>query len=200
MTLRPWVSPSEALNSEYSSLVMANFWVTLYSALQQRICWEGWCFPSTSLRDNQVQIEVEVKWQWQYQCQWLVWFLFVYQPCLILRLGLVFPERLLLRQAFHDFQKVTQVASRTGRLGIFQMECSHRLNKSLTEASEHLGNAKAWQKMSSESFLSSVLTRYRRQIAISNRVLLGLCCVVAVATVLSFGKVILKLLKRYDMI
>ena len=59
--------------------------------------------------------------------------------------------------------KVTWTTSRDARLGIFRMECAHRTNKTISESSVHLGSAKSWQKMSSESFLGSVGAHYVRK-------------------------------------
>ena len=65
-------------------------------------------------------------------------------------------------QAFHAFVKVASTTGQSARLGIFKMECSHRINKSFTQSSDHLGCGKYWRKMSAESFLSSVLLRHQK--------------------------------------
>ena len=65
-------------------------------------------------------------------------------------------------QAFHAFVKVASTTGQSTRLGIFKMECRHRINKSFTQSSDHLGCGKNWRKMSAESFLSSVLLRHQK--------------------------------------
>ena len=82
---------------------------------------------------------------------------------------------------------VLSVASRQGRLGIFQMECAHRLNRTLAESSLHLGTGKSWLKMASESFLNAVVVRYRRQIGggnLSERLGPGLALAKLIVTVI----------------
>lgn len=65
-------------------------------------------------------------------------------------------------QAFQHFVQVTSAACRDARLGIFKMECSHKMNKALCEASSHLGMAKNAIKMSAEAFLGQVNVLYQR--------------------------------------
>ena len=68
-------------------------------------------------------------------------------------------------QAFQCFMKVAYAASRSARLGIFRLECSHHINKTLSQCSDHLGTAKNWLKMSAESFLSSIAVRHEKLFA-----------------------------------
>eukprot|EP00435_Cladocopium_sp_Y103_P026688 s1849_g6.t1 len=68
-------------------------------------------------------------------------------------------------EAFQIFLKVAHAASRSARLGIFQLECAHHINKTLTQSSDQLGAAKHWLKMSAESLLNSISIRHQRLFA-----------------------------------
>lgn len=61
------------------------------------------------------------------------------------------------------FFKVLSAASAAGRLGIFSMECQHRQNRAIAEASAPLGRAKNWLKLSVESFLGSAKSWHGRR-------------------------------------
>lgn len=60
------------------------------------------------------------------------------------------------------FCKATVIACRSARLGIFAMECLHRQNRALAEASFHLGSSKNFVKLSAESFLAT--TRHAHEL------------------------------------
>lgn len=62
------------------------------------------------------------------------------------------------------FRKVCVTASQSARLGIFQLECAHRQVQSLTDASRHLGRAKAFVLVAAGSVLNSVQQHYKRHL------------------------------------
>lgn len=57
--------------------------------------------------------------------------------------------------------RVIATASRSARLGIFQMECWHRFNQALTLASKHLGRGKAFTLIASDSVLHNVHQQHK---------------------------------------
>ena len=59
-------------------------------------------------------------------------------------------------------RKVCIAAAGSCRLGIFQMECSHRFNQALQASSANLGSTKTWTKMSAEAFLNSALVQHKK--------------------------------------
>ena len=72
---------------------------------------------------------------------------------------------LFLQAAYKHFVSVCTAACQNARLGIFQMECSHRMVKTITQSSHHLGIGKDYVKVSAEGFLASVNTYYQREVA-----------------------------------
>ena len=78
----------------------------------------------------------------------------------------IFEDKILfLQAAYKHFVSVCTAACQNARLGIFQMECSHRMVKTITQSSHHLGIGKDYVKVSAEGFLASVNTYYQREVA-----------------------------------
>lgn len=59
------------------------------------------------------------------------------------------------------FQRVTVAASQAAKLGIFNLECTHRFVQTLTQSSKHLGRAKAYSLLAAETVLNTVVQQHR---------------------------------------
>ena len=63
--------------------------------------------------------------------------------------------------AMESFVKVATCASHSCKLGIFSLECAHRYNQSVSEASSHLGRAKGFPLIAANAVLNSTLQKHK---------------------------------------
>ena len=75
------------------------------------------------------------------------------------------------------FFRLVESTARSGRLGIFNLECQHHTTSTAVNSSKLLGRAKNFSSISAESFLNAIKQHHADQFKKHQNQRLGLGCV-----------------------
>lgn len=74
------------------------------------------------------------------------------------------------------FVRVATSASHSCRLGIFNLECAHRYNQTVSSSSTNLGNAKGFPLISANAVLNSIMQKHKITMRVPKSGATGLPC------------------------